>query len=85
MAACTDPLHRHQGDHAHKGAGDKRDPIVDHPQKSSDTWEDHRRDMVDGKADRHAGRDIPRVTHFLKIGTYRNRKIKKDMIQDVKD
>ena len=75
-----DHLHGDQRDQAHDGATDKWDAIIDHPQQTADGGQKNGRNVIDGKSDCHARRNIPGISYLLKIGADGDGKIEKNMI-----
>jgi len=78
-----DLLNGEEGDHAEKGAGDKRNAVIDKPQETADGRQRHGRDMVYRKSHRHGGCNIFGIAGFLKIGANGYGKIKEQMIENI--
>ena len=78
-------LNDNQGNQAQTGADQKWNPVVNHPEQTTNKGESHGRDVIDGVARRHTGSNVPGICHLLKIGQYPHREIEKEVIQDVQD
>ena len=72
-----------QGNHTESRTGHKWNPIVYHPQQPANGWKNHCRDVIYSETHCHAGSNVSRVCHLLKIGADRYGKIEEDVVQNV--
>jgi len=78
-------LNDYQGNQAQARTDQKWNPVVNHPEQSTNERKKNCSDVIDGIARGHTGSNVPGIRHLLKIGQYPHREIEKEVIQDIQE